>query len=315
MKNRIILLLTAIVFLFSACNDEKELEYKLHMSHNKAYEVEIPTDFSMSEAIGDLLGFTQENTHSFIIIQSLGNNETISQFAKNNEGNDNFQYSVIQQSDTSLYYKVTRGTTMWCAYQLYMTKKLDGKDYVVYVSSDMLSKNKLVSIIERVQRSLKFHSQEIEIIEGQKDDGNDSNGAFVTRNTNYYSIDYPKEWTILTNPDQMTDVYLGDPDGKIGCTILFFDVDYSLSELNEEGNANMRNAGAKITSNQKININGKPCYKTIFEFSLGDTEVKQVSYLFKKDETMYSVKFGNDKKAIDDNIALIDKIMSTFKIK
>ena len=290
MKNRIILLLTAIVFLFSACNDEKELEYKLHMSHNKAYEVEIPTDFSMSEAIGDLLGFTQENTHSFIIIQSLGNNETISQFAKNNEGNDNFQYSVIQQSDTSLYYKVTRGTTMWCAYQLYMTKKLDGKDYVVYVSSDMLSKNKLVSIIEHVQRSLKFHSQEIEIIEGQKDDGNDSNGAFVTRNTNYYSIDYPKEWTILTNPDQMTD-------------------------LNEEGNANMRNAGAKITSNQKININGKPCYKTIFEFSLGDTEVKQVSYLFKKDETMYSVKFGNDKKAIDDNIALIDKIMSTFKIK
>ncbi|MBQ8956991.1 MAG: hypothetical protein IJ057_00595 [Bacteroidales bacterium] len=84
----------------------------------------------------------------------------------------------------------------------------------------------------------------------------------------------------------MTDVYLGDSEGKIGCTILFFDTDYSHSELNEEANANMKNVGATIISSTKINVNGQPCYKTIFEFSLGDTEVKQVSYLFKKDETI-----------------------------
>ena len=204
---------------------------------------------------------------------------------------------------------------MWCAYQLYMTKKIKDNQYVISISSDVLGKDRLVAIIEHIQKSLTGLSQKTEIIEGNKNMDNVNNSTFSTRNTNYYSIDYPKEWSIVTNPDQMTDVYLGDPKGKIGCTILFFDVDYSLSELNEEGNENMRNAGAKITSNERINVNGCQCYKTILEYSLGDTKVKQISYLFKKDETMFSVKFGNDKTEIDKNIALIEKIIATFKIK
>lgn len=316
MRHRITWVLTTIVVLLYSCNNSQEtqIQYKSHMSHNKAYEVEMPIDFTESESIGDLLAFTQEKSHSFIIIQLLKDKESLSHFAENNNSGGNFNYSVIQQTDTSRYYKVTRGTTMWCAYQLYMTKKLDEGQYVISVSSDVLSKDKLIEILEHVQRSLSGHSQKMEIVEGQKIDDGFNNDTFVTRNTNYYSIDYPKEWSIVTNPDQMTDVYLGDPEGKIGCTILFFDTNYSLSELNDEGNANMKNIGATIVSSAKININGQPCYKTIFEFSLGDTKVKQVSYLFKKDETMFSVKFGNDRKEIDENIVLIEKIMSTFKI-
>ena len=315
MKHRITLLLTTIVVFLYSCNDEIEIQYKTHMSHNKAYEVEMPIDFAESKSIGDLLAFTQEKSHSFIIIQLLKDSESLSHFAENNNSGKGFDYSLIQQTDTSRYYKVTRGTTMWCAYQLYMTKKLDKNQYVIYVSSDMLGKDRLIAIIEHVQRSLSGNSQKTEIIEGQKDGSGESMDTFVTRNTNYYSIDYPKQWSIVTNPDQMTDVYLGDPEGKIGCTILFFDTDYSLSELNAEGNANMKNAGATITSSTKISINGQSCYKTIFEYSLGDMKVKQVSYLFKKGETLYSVKFGNDQKEIDENSVLIEKIMSTFKIK
>lgn len=315
MSHKITLLLTTIVVFFYSCNNAKEIQYKSHMSHNKAYEVEIPIDFTESESIGDLLGFMQEKSHSFIVIQSLKDGESLSHFAESNNGGGNFNYSLIQQTDTSRYYKITRGTTMWCAYQLYMTKKVDGNQYIISVSSDVLSKDRLIAIMEHVQRSLSSHSQEMEIIDGQNDDGEDNNNTFVTRNTNYYSIDYPIEWSIVTNPDQMTDVYLGDPEGKIGCTILFFDTDYTLSELNEEGNASMKDAGATIISSTKISINGQSCYRTIFEFSLGDMKVKQVSYLFKNDETMFSVKFGNDKKEVDGNIALIEKIISTFKIK
>ncbi len=315
MKRRITLLLTTFVAFLCSCNNESVIQYKQHMSHNKAYEVEIPNDFSMSESIGDLLAFSQEKSHSFIIIQSLKNGESFSHFAENNNTGGNFNYSLVHQTDSSRYYKVTRGTTMWCAYQLYMTKKIKDNQYVISVSSDILGKDRLVAIIEHIQKTLSGLSQKTEIIEGNQDVDDGNNNIFTTRNTNYYSIDYPKGWSIVTNPDQMTDVYLGDPEGKIGCTILFFDVDYSLSELNEEGNENMRNAGAKITSNEKISVNGRQCYKTIFEFSLGDTKVKQISYLFKKDETMFSVKFGNDKKEIDENIVLIEKIISTFKIK
>ena len=70
-----------------------------------------------------------------------------------------------------------------------------------------------------------------------------------------------------------------------------------------------------MISNTKISIDGQPCYKSIYEFTLGDSKIKQVSYLFKKDETMFNVKFGNDKTEIDENNALIEKIISTFKIK
>ena len=315
MKHKVTLLLTTFVALLYSCNNESVIQYKLHMSHNKAYEVEVPIDFTESESIGDLLAFTQEKSHSFIIIQQLKDGESFSHFAENNNTGGNFNYSLVQQTDSTRYYKVTRGTTMWCAYQLYMTKETGDNQYVISISSDVLGKDRLFTIMEHIQRSLTGLSQKIEIIDGNKDVDDGNNSTFTTRNTNYYSIDYPKEWSIVTNPDQMTDVYLGDPEGKIGCTILFFDTDYSLSELNEEGNANMKDAGATIISSTKISINGQPCYKTIFEFSLGDMKVKQVSYLFKKDETMFSVKFGNDKKEVDGNIALIEKIMSSFKIK
>ena len=316
MKHRITMLLTIIVVLLYSCNNEIEMQYKKHMSHNRAYEVEIPIDYIESESIGDLLAFAQEKSHSFIIIQSLEDGESLSQFAEKNNSGDNFVYSVVQQTDTSRYYKVTRGTTMWCAYQLYMKKELDGNQYAISVSSDVLGKGVLIAMIEHVQRSLTAHSTEMEVVEGQKDeDSNNMNGAFVTRNTNYYTIDYPKEWTILTNPDQMTDVYIGDSEGKMGCTILFFDTDYTLSEINEEGNVNMKNAGATIISNTKISIDGQPCHKSIYEFTLGDSKIKQVSYLFKKEETMFNVKFGNDKKEMDQNNALIEAIISTFKMK
>lgn len=315
MKHKVTLLLTTIVVFLYSCNNEREIRYKSHMSHNKAYEVEIPIDFAESESIGDLLAFTQEKSHSYIIIQSLKDGESLSHFVESSNRGGDFNYSLVQQTDTSRYYKITRGTTMWCAYQLYMTKKANGNQYVISISSDVLSKDRLIAIMEYVQRSLSSHSQEMEIIGGQKDDGRDNNNAFVTRNTNYYSIDYPKDWSIITNPDQMTDVYLGDSEGKIGCTILFFDTDYSLPELNEEGNASMKDAGATIISSTKISIDGQPCYKTIFEYSLGDMDVKQISYLFKKDDTMFSVKFGNNKKEVDKDMALIEAIISTFKIK
>lgn len=90
---------------------------------------------------------------------------------------------------------------MWCAYQLYMTKKLNEKHYVISISSDVLGKDNLITITEHVQRLLSAHSQKIEIIEGKKDKDGGNNNAFVTRNTIYYSIDYPKEWSIVTNPD------------------------------------------------------------------------------------------------------------------
>ena len=137
---------------------------------------------------------------------------------------------------------------------------------------------------------------------------------FTTRSTDYYSIDYPLDWSVVIKPDPLSDVYIGDPEGNLGFTILFFHTEDSLSEINKEGNSNMTNAGAKLTYNNQKNINGQECFKSIFEFSVNYKTFKHISYTFKKNNTLFNVKFGGKKTIIDKNSALIENIIQSFKI-
>ncbi len=310
-----------MTFIISSCNNERRRVISYKTYENDVYSVDIPMDFCIKKSIGDLMSFEQEKLGSFISIQSLKNENLLNYAQNHNLGGNKFSYSLIGQTDTSCYYKITGNSVMWSAYQLYMTKRIGEMKYVISVSSssDVQSKNELIALITHIQKSLISHSQKSDlsdnnnvgtVVEEKTDDD-----SFATRETKSYSIEYPKEWKVVLNPDQYTDVYLGDYQGKVGCTVLFVDTDYSINEIIEDGNTNMKNAGARVTSNKKLEINGVPCYKTIYEYSLSNMSVKQISYTFKKGNTMYNVKFGNNKQTIDANIALIDKIISSFKIK
>ena len=110
MKRIVFYILIVLCFIVSSCdnNNKTEVQYKTHMSHNKAYEVEIPVDYTETSSIGDLMSFVQENTHTFVSIQSLKADESLMNFAtKNNQANNNnFVYTLIEQTDTSCFYKV-----------------------------------------------------------------------------------------------------------------------------------------------------------------------------------------------------------------
>ena len=113
--------------------------------------------------------------------------------------------------------------------------------------------------------------------------------------------------------NEMTDAYVGDPTDDFGFTIVRFEVDLSLAELNAEGNANLRQAGIKILEDKLIEIDGVKCYRAVQEISVSGQKVKHISYTFKKGNMLYNVKFG-DVKTMEKEI-LVDGMMSSFRFK
>ncbi len=164
-----------------------------------------------------------------------------------------------------------------------------------------------------VQVDKKATTMKMEVVEAV--DNEPDEGTYKIRNTEFYSISFPRTWEIIINPDQISDVYIGDSEEKLGFTVLYFETDFSLSDVMEECNSNAEKEGFAIIANDKINLNGQPCYKTVYEFSFGGMDMQQISYTFKKNSRIFNVKFGNRKEEVESSVALIDRIINSFKIK
>ena len=130
---------------------------------------------------------------------------------------------------------------------------------------------------------------------------------------NYYSIKYPKGWNVIEQLNEMTDVYIGSETENFGFTIVRFKTDYTLSEINADGNENIRQAGFRIKEEKTINLRGLKCYRAIYEVSVQNKNVKQISYTFKKGNMLYNIKFGSVTAKAQE--ALASKIIETFNFK
>ncbi len=135
----------------------------------------------------------------------------------------------------------------------------------------------------------------------------------VQYSTNLYSIKHPKGWQVVERFNEMTDAYIGDQTDDFGFTIVRFEVDLSLAELNAEGNANLRQGGIKILEDKLIEVDGVKCYRAVHEISLPNQTVKHISYTFKKGNMLYNIKFGDVKTK--DKEKLVDGIMNSFRFK
>lgn len=318
MKKIYYLFLTFVLCAIAvSCTDSKiiDVKYKKQISSNKLYEVDIPVGYEQKGCDGYFMAFTNDRTNTFLVIDIL--NESLLKFAENqqNGANAKFSYQLISSSDSTRFFRVTNGSNvMWSAYEFYISKELDGNEYVVKLSSDNLSKDYLKSIIYHIQNSLSTHTSNT-----VKKEGDSKNSTkikpFALRSTDYYSIEYPKEWVVLTDINEMTEAYIGSENKMLGLTISFFDTNSTLSELSEEQNSNIVELGATKLDDEYITINNELCYKCVYEFELNGNEVMQISYTIKKADTVFNILFGNHKKEVLNNLKLIDKIIKTFKIK
>ncbi len=280
------------LILFS-CGEKKEVTYNSHSSIDNTYSVDIPSDALPGKCIGDFMSFSNEDTHLIITINHIAEESIYDYFRQNDPTKDSFSYDLFQSSDTSYFYKVTRGNNMWSAYDLYMLKRLDGKNYLIHESSDIYGQSKMIEMINHIYSSMKKNEKEINDDVSKNTEGGQADLLEKTYSTKYYCIKYPQGWRVLEHLDAMTDVYVGNPQDNFGFTIVRFETNASLSEANAEGKENLRQAGFIIKENKQMTVNGVKCFRSIQEISIGGQKSKLISYLIKKDDMLYDVKFGS----------------------
>lgn len=305
--------LLSLSILCTSCGKQKAVDYKVYTSQDKTYTVQIPTDFSLEyNDISGYMTFKRQSSNSseFAVIKIEPTNNGFEEFEQTLNTNPNFLYLIYKNTRNTRFAECSKG--MWSAVELAMLKELNNKKYIITLSAEV-SRNSSEQIIEHIYNTM--NAGEPSEISEEKTENNTKNNNFKTYSNPFLSISYPKDWKSVANPDEMSDVYLGASDESLGFTIVRFETDASLSEIVAEAKSSSEQSGMDIVSCKDITINGAKCNQMVNEFTFQGMNIKTIAYIFKKGNTMYSVKFGTQKKYVDANSNLIKKIMNTFKIK
>lgn len=310
------LLLTGLIvcsLLFFSCGQKKETSYNRVSSVDKTYSVEVPSNTVQGNSIGDLMIFENTNTHLIISIQHI-DKASLAEYIRNKDFSKNsFSYNLFQSSDTTYFYKITRGNNMWSAYELYMLKRLEGKNYLITVSSDVIGQAEMINMIKHIYSSIKLKDAEENNVAVVASEDVETFPLEKTYSTQFYSIKYPKQWQVQEHLDEMTEVYIGYQPDNFGFTIVRFETDYSLSEVNAEGNENLRQEGFRIIEEKQMKVDGVKCYRVNQEITIQGQKVKHISYTFKKGDMLYNVKFGSVTTKAQESLA--SDIMDSFHFK
>lgn len=297
--------------IFTSCGQKKEVTYNKHSSVDNTYSVELPTSATPGKCVGDLMSFEDANSHLIITIQHI-NEGSIEEYIRNKDvTNNTFSYNLFQSSDTTSFYKITRGNNMWSAYDLYMLKCLDGKNYLFMVSSDVLGQSEMIEMIKHIYTSMKLNGMGESADADAATEEAEAVSLEKTYSTRFYSVKYPKGWKITEHLDEMTEVYIGCQPENFGFTIVRFKTDYTLSEVNAEGNENVRQAGFRILEEKQMTVDKAKCYRAVQEISIQGQKVKHISYTFKKGDMLYNIKFGSVTTKEQENIAA--EIIDSFR--
>lgn len=303
-----------------ACEQKqkKEETYNKYTSVDNTYCFVVPSYATQQQSTANFMSFEGKSSNLVIVVRRISEN-SINEYMRNNDVKQkSFNYSLFQSSDSTYFYKITRGNNMWSAYDLYMFKRLDGRNYLVNASSDIISQSRMVDMIRKIYLSLErpqIENKDKVIDEKNVATRNDVQSISLekTYSTKYYSIKYPKEWKVVEQINEMTDVYIGSQPDNFGFTIVRFETDVSLSEANNEGNSNVKQAGFKILEDKQITLNGVKCYKATHEITLQGKKIQTISYTFKKGDMFYNIRFGSVVSKSQE--PLVTEIMKSFRFK
>lgn len=312
--NRKLLITFAISFvLFISCGQRKEMTYNSHTSVDNVYSVEIPSGATQGICNSNVMSFENKNLNLIIVIQRISEN-SIDEYIRNKDiTNNTFTYNLFQSSDSTSFYKMTRGNNMWSAYDLYMLKRMDESNYLVKVSSDVLGQSEMIDMIKHIYSSMKLKKaggEDAAIVAAEEVQAFSLEKAFSTQ---FYSIKFPQQWQVQEQLDEMTEVYIGYQPDNFGFTIVRFETDYPLSEVNTEANENLRQSGFRILEEKQMKVDGVKCYRAIHEISIQGQKVKHISYTFKNGDMLYNVKFGTVTTKAQE--ALASDIIDSFHFK
>ena len=300
-------LLSLFCVLITCCGNNKEEAFKDYISPDRSFSVSVPASLDKDpRSRSDFMAFTKENVFIFVTKQSEASLDEDA--IKVNPPGDKFVFDLVEETDSTKLYKYSQGLLV--IYEYYLIKKLQCGNFLITIKDNVSSKDNIVSTGLKIYSSLKDYTK---VQNADAAEESRSSSLEETYSTRYYSVKYPKGWQIMEHMDEMTEVYIGYQPENFGFTIVRFETDYSLSELNAEGNENLRQAGFKILENKQMTIIGEKGYRTVLEITIQGQKVKHISYSFKKGDMLYNVKFGSVTTKAQEKLAA--EIIKSFHFK
>ncbi len=308
MKKESLFTLIFLAFGLMSCQQGRnnKVQYKEYTSPDNTYVVSVPEKVPQTQyCIGNYMSFADKDEGIIISIQFTSSNYLSDEVTK--ISNEKYSYSQIETSDTSALYQFSQG--MITAYKYFLIKRCPDANYLISVSLLKGSKMGVKEMGSKIYASLK----PCRVKETENKEQKTLLKADKVYSTSYYSIKYPKEWKIVENINEMTDAYIGSQLEDFGFTIVRFETDYSISEAHTEGNENVIQAGFRILNDKQITLAGVKCYKTLQVATVQGKEINHLTYLFKKGNMLYSIKFGN--LSNNERETLADEIIASFRFK
>lgn len=296
----------------SSCQQSQQpIKFELAVSNDSSYAVEVPSYVTKYKCIGDYMSFTNDKYHMTITIGELIGQNFV-EYTSQQWDRTKYTCTTVNQTDTTLSYKITsrnNSTSIWSAYNYYAMKDIQGKTYIISVYSDALGEQRMQEIITKMQQSLHSFNPKEDVC-SQPQSSSDSEAALSAKYQNLYlSIKYPNSWSVTRNVDEITEAYIGTQD--FGFSIVHFESDYTLSDIVQEHNANAKRAGMTIENVSTMTIDGAQSYRIVITFEHDKHTYKQVSYLLKRGDRVFNLRFGDIQTLAQENV--IPEIVQSLK--
>lgn len=312
MKNVIYPFILLLCFLASCGNTgNNQTVFKEYISPDGNYKVSIPADLNKdSRSRSDFMAFTSDGT--FIYITKEANYSLDEKTLKVNQEGDPYVFNLVETTDSTKLYKYTKGLLV--IYGFYLIKRMQGENFLISIESSRLSRSRILETGFKVYSSLVPNNEIKAVGNTVKEVGT----SMKTYRTDAYSIQYPATWIVTENLDELTDFHIGSDVINIGFTMVNFPTDASLDEILNIGDSNMTEAGYDIVAKQNLQIDGvKAVARTYFiinkdeDLYSDNRNISIISYMFKKGDEFYNIKFGNCFHEEEEKIA--NTIIKTFK--
>lgn len=299
MKNYFLFVLAIVLVSCSGSTNTKPVRTK--SCEMGIFTVDIPA--SLSPDSRNMANFSVwSDKDNFLVIEN-GKNVSyrymMEQYNESAKGYRGKGYNVLDdcKEENSASFKVQKGLFM--AKSCYVLTECDGIKFLVSYSG----MNANIEQTKAVANSIRMRIEESQPIETKP----------VFENE-FYKIEYPAGWKYMTNPDGVSDVYIGKGNEMFGFTIMHFETEYSLNDIVDNEKSTWKQLGISSKYN-KSNIGGEQAFRCVASGNVQGIQMKNVSYSFKHKGIFYNIKFGNDPKLMDENSNVIEEIVKSFQFK
>lgn len=155
MKKLVLFSVIFICITLLSCGQKKEVTYKQYSCPNKDYYIEIPSAATVNNQGADFMSFIDDKTHLMVTVSKVDYVDINDYINNVNLQKETFTYDIFRSTDSTVFYKVTRGNNMWAAYELYYLRKKGGFNYLIKLSSDIIGKSEMIEIGNHICNSLK----------------------------------------------------------------------------------------------------------------------------------------------------------------